>query len=461
MWDSLFYGRLKRVHFIGIGGVGMSGIAEVLLNIGLDVHGSDIATSETTEHLKKLGATIYLGHNASNISGADVVIVSSAIDTTNPEVIFAHAHHIPVIPRAEMLGELMRLRHGIAISGSHGKTTTTSLVAALLQKANLDPTIVIGGRVNHLGSNARLGSGHFIVAEADESDGSFLLLSPSIAVVTNIDPEHLDYWTGGLEQIKENFTEFANRIPFFGLVVACVDDANVRSIMPNLKRRIATYGIEHDAKYMATNIVHDGLKTHFTVIHEGVELGRLTLPLVGRHNVLNALAAIAVGFELEVDIKTLLAGFENFTGVQRRFTLVGEAKGISVVDDYGHHPTEIKAVLDAARLTFPDRRLVVLFQPHRYSRTSYLFDDFCTAFQNCDNLIVSDIYPAGEAAIEGIDSQTLTQAIAKHRPVHFGGNLEDATNTCMGQLQGGDVVITLGAGTVTRSAQTIFKALQA
>jgi UDP-N-acetylmuramate--alanine ligase len=312
-----------------------------------------------------------------------------------------------------------------------------------------------------LGSNARLGTGQFIVAEADESDGSFLLLSPSIAVMTNIDPEHLDYWTGGLDEIKEKFTEFANRIPFFGLVVACAEDANIRDILPHLKRRVVTYGIEHDAKFMAKDIVHDGLKTYFTLVRRGVSLGRVMLPLVGRHNVLNALAAIAVGFELGVGVPALLSGFEDFTGVQRRFTLVGEAKGISVVDDYGHHPTEIKAVLDAARLTFPGRRLVVLFQPHRYSRTQYLFDDFCTAFQNCDTLIVSDIYGAGEAPIEGVSAQKLTNAIAAHRSVEFEGKLEDATQLCLSKLKSGDVVITLGAGSITRSSRIIIEALRA
>lgn len=461
MWESLFYGRLKRVHFIGIGGVGMSGIAEVLLTIGLDVHGSDIAVSETTEHLKKLGATIHIGHSASNVNEADVVIVSSAIDSANPEVKYAHDNLIPVIPRAEMLGELMRLRHGIAISGSHGKTTTTSLVAALLQKAELDPTVVIGGRVNHMGSNARLGSGQFLVAEADESDGSFLMLSPSIAVMTNIDPEHLDYWKGGLDELKEKFTEFANRIPFFGLVVACAEDANIRSILPDLKRRVVTYGIEHDAKFMAKDIVHDGLKTSFMLMRRGVSLGRVNLPLVGRHNVLNALAAIAVGFELGISVPQLLSGFEDFSGVQRRFTLVGEAKGVSIIDDYGHHPTEIKAVLDAARLTFPDRRLVVLFQPHRHSRTHYLFNDFTTAFQNCDRLIVSDIYAAGEEPIEGVSADKLAQAIGQHRSVEFGGSLQDATNLCLSALKANDVVITLGAGSITRSARTMLEALRA
>jgi len=461
MWDSLFYGRLKRVHFIGIGGVGMSGIAEVLLSIGIEVQGSDLAAGDTTEHLKKLGATIHIGHHEDNVRGADVVVVSSAISQTNPEVVYAHEHAIPVIPRAEMLGELMAVGHGIAVSGSHGKTTTTSLVAALLQQANLDPTTIIGGKVNHLGSNARLGLGHYIVAEADESDGSFLMLSPSIAVVTNIDPEHLDYWTGGLEEIKASFTAFANRIPFFGLVVACVDDPNVRDILPELKRRVCTYGIDHVAHFMARDIVPDGLKTHFTLVRDGEVLGRVTLPLVGRHNVLNALAAVAVGFEVGIEPQTLLSGFSTFTGVQRRFTLVGEHNGISVIDDYGHHPTEIKAVLNAARVTYPDRRLVVLFQPHRYSRTSHLFDDFSTAFQDCDELILSDIYPAGEAPMQGVTAKRLSDAISAHRKVQFGGDLDAATSMCLSQLKGNDVVITLGAGSITRSARTIVKALQA
>jgi len=439
----------------------MSGIAEVLLSTGIEVHGSDIAASETTEHLKKLGATIYIGHSENNVRGADVVVVSSAINTKNPEVVYAQEHAIPVIPRAEMLGELMGVGHGIAISGSHGKTTTTSLVAALLQHAELDPTVVIGGRVNHLGSNARLGKGHYIVAEADESDGSFLMLSPSIAVMTNIDPEHLDYWTGGLEEIKNNFAAFANRIPFYGLVVACVDDPNVRDIMPELKRRVCTYGIDHVAHFMARDIQPDGLKTHFTLVRDGEAVGRVTLPLVGRHNVLNALAAFAVGFEVGIDPKALLNGFADFTGVQRRFTLVGEAKGVSIVDDYGHHPTEIKAVLNAARVTYPDRRLVVLFQPHRYSRTSYLFNEFTTAFQNCDELILSDIYAAGEDPMEGVTAKRLTDAISAHRKVQFGGNLEEATSACLSQLKSNDVLITLGAGSITRSARTIYQALQA
>lgn len=461
MWDSLFYGRLKRVHFIGIGGIGMSGIAEVLLNIGLDVHGSDVAASEATERLKTLGAKVSIGHDRNNVKGADVVIVSSAINMSNPEVLFAHENNIPVIPRAEMLGELMRLRHGIAIAGSHGKTTTTSLVAQLLQHADLDPTVVIGGRVNHLGSNARLGSGHFMVAEADESDGSFLLLSPSISVITNIDPEHLDYWKGGLAQIKEKFTEFANRVPFFGLLVACVDDANVRDILPDVKRRVTTYGIDHDANFMATDIEHDGLKTYFTLMKQGVSLGRVCLPLVGRHNVLNALAGFAVAFELGIDFVSACEALKGFSGVQRRFTLVGEAKGISVIDDYGHHPTEIKAVLSAARLTYPGRRIVVLFQPHRHSRTAFLFDDFCTAFADCDKVILSDIYAAGETPVEGVSAETLARSIlSQKKEAQYGGDLEAATQMCLSQLRAGDVVITLGAGSITRSARTLLKALQ-
>jgi UDP-N-acetylmuramate--alanine ligase len=360
-----------------------------------------------------------------------------------------------------MLAELMRLQHGIAIAGSHGKTTTTSLVAKVLQIAGFDPTAVIGGKVNHIGSNARLGRGKFLVAEADESDGSFLLLSPSIAVITNIDPEHLDYWKGGLPELQARFTDFANHLPFFGLLVACVDAEHVRAILPNVKRRVITYGIEHDADFTATQIVQERFLTKFCVHHAGRELGSITMRLVGRHNVQNALAAIAVGNELGIPFTQMKEALEKFSGVHRRFSLVGEANGITVIDDYGHHPTEIKAVLDATKGAFPNRRILVLFQPHRFSRTAHLLEDFANAFHNADSVAILDIYAAGEQNTFDISANSLVSAIQStgHKDTRYTGTSESSIDFVLANVSPNDVVITLGAGNVTLVAPKILQGL--
>lgn len=459
--QTLFYGRVSHIHFVGIGGIGMSGIAEVVIGLGFHVSGSDLKTSVNTRHLESLGAKVVLGHAESNIEGADVVVISSDIQADNPEVRAAHAIKVPVIARAQMLAELMRLQHGIAVAGSHGKTTTTSLVATVLQYAGLDPTVVIGGRVNQLGSNARLGQGKFLVAEADESDGSFTRLSPSIAVLTNLDEEHLNYWTGGITQIKQAFLEFINRLPFFGLFVGCIDAEHVRALLPHVNRRFVTYGINHVADYQAKDIVHDGLTTYFTFERYGQMMGRVRLQLVGTHNVQNALSVFAIADEVGIPFQIAKEGLEAFRGVQRRFTLVGEAGGVTVIDDYGHHPTEIKAVLAAARNAFQKRRLVVLFQPHRYTRTQHLLDDFAQSFDQADQVILTDIYSAGELAIEGISSETIAaKARAFGNPhVEYGGNLDNATMRVLGLLKPQDVVITLGAGTITQAAPKLVEAL--
>jgi len=460
--DSIFYGRVRTIHFIGIGGIGMSGIAEIMLSLGLQVHGSDLHENDNIKRLIKRGALIHIGHDARHLIDADVVVISSDVKADNLEVIEAHKRHIPVVTRAEMLAELMRLQYGVAIAGSHGKTTTTSLVATMLQHAQLDPTVVIGGKVNQLGSNARLGKGSFIVAEADESDGSFLLLSPSIAVITNIDPEHLDYWKGGITQLKEGFTHFANKLPFFGLCIACADDANIRNILPHLNRRCVTYGIEHQADYMAVNIKHTGLETCFTVLKNGKVSDEVHLKLVGQHNVLNALAAIAVGDELGISFATMTEALHHFQGVQRRFTLIGQTHEVTVIDDYGHHPTEIKAVLKAAKHTFPNQRILVLFQPHRYSRTKHLFNDFKSAFKDANHALLADIYSAREPAIDGISSDALAKACQNegYKQVQYGGTLEISTHAMAKICQPGDVIITLGAGSITHSAPLLLELVQ-
>jgi UDP-N-acetylmuramate--alanine ligase len=460
--NSIFYGRVRVIHFVGIGGIGMSGIAEIMISSGLEVHGSDLNENDSIRNLRARGATIQLGHQAQHVLDADVLVTSSAIRPDNPEVLAAHLRKIPVISRAQMLAELMRLQYGIAIAGSHGKTTTTSLVATMLQHAQLDPTVIIGGKVNQLDSNAMLGQGPFLVAEADESDGSFLLLSPSIAVITNIDPEHLDYWKGGINQLKQEFTNFANKLPFFGLCVACTDAEHVRAILPGINRRFVTYAIENSADYTAVDIIHAGLNTHFSVLKYGNLLGKIHLHLVGRHNVQNALAAIAVGDELGIPFAAMAQTLADFQGVQRRFTLVDQVKGITIIDDYGHHPVEVDAVLQAAKVTFPSRRIVVLFQPHRYTRTLHLFHEFKNAFSSADIAILSDIYSAGENIIDGISSEKLATACQQEGfpQVQYGGSLENATNTLAQLLKTGDVIITLGAGSITQSASRLVEIIQ-
>jgi len=463
MTTQMFRGKVRKVHFIGIGGIGMSGIAEVLLELGFEVSGSDQKESDSVLRLRAKGAYIALGHSKENVEGASVVVRSTAVGPKNVEVIAALLAGVPVIPRAEMLGELMRLKHGVAIAGTHGKTTTTSLVSTVLNHAQLDPTVVIGGKVNQLGSNAKLGHGEYMVAEADESDGSFLKLNPAIAVVTNLELEHVDYWTGGLNQLRDAFIKFLNRLPFYGLSVLCTDDANVQSLIPKLTRRFVTYGFSRQADFHAYDLRQEGLMTSFCLRVRGEEKGRIEIGLVGKHNVQNALASIAIADELSVKAHVAGEALKSFEGVQRRFTLRGEAGGVTVVDDYGHHPTEIRATLDGARASFPGRRIVTLFQPHRYSRTQALLGDFAQAFNNADLVVLTDVYAAGEEAIAGADAKALGDAIRNHghRNVHTSTTLESAIAETLSLLKNGDVLLTLGAGNVTIAGLAIVESLEA
>ncbi len=449
------YNKTKNIHFVGIGGIGMSGIAELLLNLGYRVSGSDLRASEITRRLAKLGGTIHEGHHGDWVRGADVVVTSSAISPDNPEVTAAREAHIPVIQRAEMLAELMRLaKYGIAIAGSHGKTSTTSILSTILARAGLDPTIVVGGKVDSLGGNAKLGCGDFLVAEADESDGSFLKLSPVIEVVTNIDLEHLDYYRD-LDHIKEVFLQFIDILPFYGVAILCFDDENIARLLPRIRRRIITYGLSEQADLYATRIESRGLETAFTVRFRGQDLGRVTVNRPGTHTVYNSLAAIGVALELDIDFSLIADGLSSFDGVQRRLQIKGERDGVLVVDDYGHHPTEIRATLDAVRQGWPDRRLVVAFQPHRYSRTQALFDDFTTAFHRADVLILTDIYPASEQPIEGVSSERLAEAIKEHgqRQVSLVPSVAELPVHLSGLLREGDLLLTLGAGNIVQAGE--------
>lgn len=442
------YGKIRKIHFIGIGGIGMSGIAEVLLNLGYQISGSDLRSSDITERLGSMGAEIYLGHAASNLRDVDVVVTSSAVKSDNAEVAEALRHLIPVIPRAEMLAELMRMKYGIAIAGTHGKTTTTSMVATVLCHGGLDPTAVIGGRLDAFGSNAKLGQGQFLVAEADESDGSFLKLSPTIAIVTNIDADHLDHYRD-LDEIKEAFVQFVNKIPFYGRAILCLDDKNIQGIIPQIRKRFTTYGFSAQADFQASAVEHHALHTSFAVDYCGQRLGRISFQMPGDHNVLNALAATAAAIEVGLSFETVAAGFKNFGGVQRRFQIKDEIAGVMIVDDYGHHPAEIKATLNAARNGW-DRRIITVFQPHRYSRTAALFDDFTTAFYETDQLIVLDVYAAGEEAIDGINAERLAAQVSGHghRDVHYFADHDKAVEHLLTTCQEGDIVITMGAGNV-------------
>jgi len=452
-------GKIQHIHFVGIGGIGMSGIAEVLLNLGYRISGSDIKETEVTRRLQSLGCEISYGHRRENVEGADVVVVSSAIRPGNPEVEAAEQRLIPVVPRAEMLAELMRMKIGIAISGTHGKTTTTSLIATVLAAAGLDPTVVIGGRLNSLGSNARLGQGDFLVAEADESDGSFLKLMPTIAVVTNIDPEHLDYYRG-IEEIKEAFLNFLDKIPFFGLAVLCLDHSNIQSLIPRLKKRFVTYGLTTQADFQAKEITFEGLSTSFDVLHQRKEIGRLKIQMPGLHNVYNALATIATAFELEIPFKMVQDALCDFSGIQRRFQIKGEKKGILIVDDYGHHPVEIMATLRAARMGW-QRRVLAVFQPHRYTRTKALFQDFLTAFYDADFLILTEIYPAGEDRIEGVEARGLFEGIREygHKNVAYFKEKKEVVEHLLRIVAPGDLVITLGAGDIWQVADELLERL--
>jgi len=453
------YGRMHRLHFIGIGGSGMSGIAEVLLNMGYQVSGSDLKATDVTERLVQHGGRVFIGHDASNVEGAQVVVHSTAVSADNPEMKAAAVHGIPIISRAEMLAELMRMKYGIAVGGSHGKTTTTSMVAGVLGRGGLDPTIVVGGRLRALGSNARLGHGRFLVAEADESDGSFLRLSPAIAVVTNIDREHLDYYHS-IDEIRQAFVYFANRVPFYGVAVLCVDDPEVRNILPRLTKRHLLYGTSPDAEVRAADPRFRPHGSSFRVSAWGRELGEIELQVPGWHNLRNALAAIAVGLELEIGFEHIAQSLASFSGVARRFETRGDVRGVRVLDDYGHHPTEIAATLEAARGL--GGRVLVLFQPHRYTRTAALVEEFAGCFRDADKVWVLDIYPAGEKPIEGISARTIVERAAARGARHL-EHLDDpraAVEAATAEARSGDVIVTLGAGDVWKLAETALDLLQ-
>ena len=444
------FSKFQHIHFVGIGGIGMSGIAEVLLNLGYRVSGSDVRRTAVTDRLEKLGGTIYEGHAASNIEGAHVLVTSTAVRSDNPEVTEAVRKQIPVIPRAEMLAELMRLKYGIAIAGSHGKTTTTSMTAYVLTQGGLDPTVVVGGRLNAWGSNAKLGKGDFILVEADESDKSFLKLSPTIAVVTNIDREHLDFYKD-LDEIKSHFVQFVNKVPFYGAVIICLDDPNVQAIIPLITRRIISYGMTAQADISASQIevMHDKFGSAFNIRYRGQDLGRVQLNVPGMHNVSNAMAAIAIGLDLELSFEVIASALEAFRGADRRFQIKGErADNILVVDDYGHHPTEIRATLAAAKSS--GRRLITLFQPHRYTRTAALREEFARSFYDADVVLLTDIYAASEEPIEGVTAQALAEDIERfgHRNVHYIGAVEEGAKAIAAVVQPGDLVLTLGAGSI-------------
>ncbi|MBX9658042.1 MAG: UDP-N-acetylmuramate--L-alanine ligase [Nitrospiraceae bacterium] len=455
--------KTQHIHLVGIGGSGMSGIAEVLLTMGYKVSGSDLQASETTRRLEELGGKIAIGHHEANIGEAQVVVISSAVAATNPEVLAAKAKQVPVIPRAEMLAELMRLKFGVAIAGAHGKTTTTSMVANVLASGGLDPTMVIGGKVNALGSHARLGRGELLVAEADESDGSFLRLSPTVVAVTNLDREHLDHY-GSMEKIYDSFLEFINKIPFYGLAVLCSDDERLHALFPRIVKRYHTYGLQETPgvvpDFKATDIVLKQWGAEFRAHFRGKNLGPFRLAVPGMHNVSNALVAIAIGIELDVPVDLIRKGLAAFTGVERRFHLRGEANGIMVVDDYGHHPTEVKATLAAAKQGW-DRRLVVLFQPHRYSRTRDLIEEFTHAFDQADLLFMTDIYAAGEAPIPGVSGAALADRIkaAGHQSVTFVEKKETLPDQVLPHLQPGDLVVTLGAGDIWKAGTGLLARL--
>ena len=456
------YGKIEKIHFVGIGGIGMSGIAEVLLNLGYKVSGSDLRQSETTERLASIGGEIYIGHARQNLSHVDVVVTSTAVKEDNPEVLEARELMIPVIPRAEMLAELMRMKFGIAIAGTLGKTTTTSMVATILTHGGIDPTIVIGGKLNTLGTNAVLGQGKFLVAEADESDGSFMKLSPTIAVVTNIDADHLDFYTGGIAQIKDIFVDFINKIPFYGLAVLCLDDRNIADIIPLVKKRFVTYGLSSQADIRATHVRIEGGTATFVAHYKGCRMGEVSYSMPGAHNVLNALACIAVAMEVDVPFNLIQEGFAGFGGVGRRFQVKGVINDIMVVDDYGHHPTEIRATLAAARGGWPERRLVVAFQPHRYTRTKELFDEFVKCFYDADLLVLTDIYAASETPIEGVSSESLANAVRKHgqRDVTWIADRKALPEHLAGVAKPGDIILTLGAGNIWQAGEVLLEKLQ-
>jgi UDP-N-acetylmuramate--alanine ligase len=463
-----FMRRIRKVHFVGIGGAGMSGIADVMNTLGYQVSGSDVASNAVTEQLKSSGVKIYHSHSVDNVSDVDVVVTSTAISDDNIEVEAARANRIPVVPRAEMLAELMRFSHGIAVAGTHGKTTTTSLVTCVLEEAGLDPTYVIGGKLNSSSTHARLGKGKYLVAEADESDASFLYLQPMISVVTNIDADHLPTYGGDFSRLKQTFVEFLHHLPFYGLAVVCVEDEEVRSLLPEITRPIIRYAIDFDADVRASNIRYQGSETSFDVLLPEAEATiEITLNMPGRHNVLNALAAICVAYELGVpsaDMQTALAKFE---GIGRRMHMYGEAKvtqgSVTIVDDYAHHPTEVAATLSAAKNAWPDKRLVATFQPHRYTRTRDLFDDFSQVFSDCDVLLMTEVYAAGEEPISGADGRALCAAIRARGKVNpiFVEDVENLADDLRSILHDGDLVLTMGAGSIGRVASQLKESLEA
>jgi UDP-N-acetylmuramate--alanine ligase len=453
------YGKIKRIHFVGIGGIGMSGIAEVLLNMGYEISGSDIGESATVKRLKDLGADITIGHSADNIEGSGVVVISSAIRADNPEVLRAKEINIPVISRAEMLAELMRLRYGIAVAGSHGKTTTTSMTAAVLSYGKLDPTIVVGGKVKAMGTNARLGKGDFMVVEADESDGSFLRLSPVISVLTNIDEEHMDYYKD-MDELENAFMTFLDKIPFYGLSVLCIDCPRTKELSKDFKKRFITYGFDEEAELRAEDVTISGFETRFNVFLKDSHLGSVTLHVPGRHNAQNALAAIAVGMELGMSFEDVARGLSEFKGIDRRLQVKGEGRGVTVIDDYAHHPREIEVTISAVKES-QSGRVVVIFQPHRYSRTKLLFEEFVEVLSRADMLYIMDIYSAGEDPIDGITSQKLFQSLKEtgHQNVQY-LNGDNIVSSVIDNLKPQDVVLTLGAGNVWAVGEKIVEGLR-
>jgi UDP-N-acetylmuramate--alanine ligase len=448
--------NFQRIHLVGIGGIGMSGIAEVLLTLGYSVSGSDLKSTPITERLKNLGAKIFEGHHAENVHGAHVLVMSSAVQATNPEIAEAHRQKIPVIPRAEMLAELMRLKYGIAVAGAHGKTTTTSMVASVLAAANLDPTFVVGGRVNQAGTTARLGRGEYMVVEADESDRTFLLLAPVVAVVTTIDREHLDQYES-LEDIQSAFLQFVNRVPFYGAVILCLDDPNVQGILPQVKRPVITYGTTTQADLTISDVRLKGLRSEFRLTYRGEDLGPFQLHTPpGMHNVRNAAAAAAVALYLNIPAELIRVGLQRFSGVGRRFEIKGSVNGVTVIDDYGHHPAEIRATLEAARgCNF--KRLLVLFQPHRYTRTQHLWDEFCRAFNQADLLVLTDIYAASEQPIAGITGAALAEAVraAGHKNVVYRSSMQEGIEFLLKEAREGDAIMTIGAGSVSKASDEL------
>lgn len=461
----IWMGRVRRIHFVGVGGAGMGGIAEVLRILGYRVSGSDIKDNVMTQHLREVGVEVFIGHSENNLGDSDAVVISAAVPQQNPEVIAARARHIPVVPRAEMLAELMRFRHGIAVAGTHGKTTTTSLAASLLSQGGLDPTFVIGGRLLGAGSNAQLGTGQYLVAEADESDASFLYLQPVIAVVTNIDADHMETYGGDFSRLRSTFKEFLLHLPFYGLAVLCKDDPVVHDLLPEISRPILTYGIDTNADFIARDLSQNGTRTSFQVLRSGADPLPVTLNLPGRHNVLNALAAIVVAQELGVDDTAIQAGLSHFQGIGRRFQCYGSVRTtageVLIIDDYGHHPREVDATFQATRASWPSRRLVVVYQPHRYTRTRDLMDDFATALSHADVLLIGEVYAAGEEPISGADGRALCRAIRARGKVDpiFVEAMEDVSDALSPVLEDGDVLLIMGAGDIGSLAQHLSQEL--